>query len=458
MPHCTEEWRNMTFDKFTLKIILRVLLLLVSIITFSYFWTGYSGLLFTYCLLALIILAQIWEFVHFSNHSNRQLKKFLEAVSHDDFAVTFNNKNLGKSFSELRDSFSILIEKLKNTRATQHSHSELMNLVLESVKIGLIVVDKNGMITIMNSSAQQMLDIPQFFNWEMFQKKKPNFAGQLGDFNFEGRKLISVDTKDFYLDLEHITLMGDVYHIISFSDLKNEIEQKEIEAWHKLIVILAHEVMNSITPISSLSETIQQMLTAENGEALKQKDLDQEKIEDVIVALKTIVRRSRGMLSFVNEYRKLTKLPAPNFELFNIKEFLVDVVQLMTPQLEQSKVEIEIVPLQSRLGLKADRKMVEQVLINLIGNAINALENIENPKIIISAELSENYTIIDLKDNGKGISEDIISSIFIPFFSTRKNGSGIGLTLSKNIMKLHHGNISVISKVGEGTRFRLTFK
>lgn len=458
MLHFIEEWRNMIFDKFTFRIVLRVLLLLVSIITFSYFWSGYNGLLFTYCLLGIIIFAQVLEFIRFSNHSNMHLKKFLEAVSHDDFAVTFNSENLGKSFSELRDSFSGLIEKLKNTRATQHSHSELMNLVLESVKIGLIVVDKNGMITIMNSSAQQMLEIPQFFNWDMFKKKKPNFASHLGIFDFEGRKLISVDTKDFYLDLDHITLMGDIYHIISFSDLKNEIEQKEIEAWHKLIVILAHEVMNSITPISSLSETIQQMLTDENGEALKQEELDQEKIEDVIVALKTIVRRSRGMLSFVNEYRKLTKLPAPNFELYNIKEFLVEVVQLMTPQLEKAKVEIEIKSVQSRLGLKADRKMIEQVFINLIGNAIYALEGIENPKITISAELSENYTIIDINDNGKGISEDIISSIFIPFFSTRKNGSGIGLTLSKNIMKLHQGNISVNSILGEGTRFRLTFK
>lgn len=379
-------------------------------------------------------------------------------MAHDDYAVTFNSNDLGKSFSELRDSFSVLIEKLKNTRATQHGHSELMNLVLESVKIGLIVVDKNGMITIMNSSAQEMLEIPQFFNWDMFKKKKPHFAEQLGNFNFEGRKLISVETKDFYLDLDHITLMGDVYHIISFSDLKNEIEQKEIEAWHKLIVILAHEVMNSITPISSLSETIQQMLTDENGEALKQKDLDQEKIEDVIVALKTIVRRSRGMLSFVNEYRKLTKLPAPNFDLYNIQEFLEDVVQLMKPQLEKSNVEIEILVVQSRLGLKADRKMIEQVLINLIGNAIFALEGVANPKITLSAKLSENYTIIDVKDNGKGISEDILSSIFIPFFSTRKNGSGIGLTLSKNIMKLHQGNIAVKSQLGEGTRFRLTFK
>ena len=164
------------------------------------------------------------------------------------------------------------------------------------------------------------------------------------------------------------------------------------------------------------------------------------------------------MLSFVNEYRKLTKLPAPNFELFNIQEFMEEVLQLMSPQLEKSKVEIELNIVQSRLGLKADRKMIEQVMINLIGNAIYALEDAENPTIKISAKLSENYTIIDVEDNGKGISEDIIPSIFIPFFSTRKNGSGIGLTLSKNIMKLHQGNIAVRSTINKGTRFSLTFK
>lgn len=448
----------MIFEKYSTGVIVRILLLVVSVLLLSYFWFNHRGLIFTYSLLAVVIIGQIIEFIRYSHHTNRQLQKFLEAINHDDFAVTFSGNKMGKSFSDLQESFATLVEKLKLTRASQHGHSELLNLVLESVKIGLIVVEKNGVISIMNSSAQQMLEVPQFHNWDMFQKKKPRFASQLGNFDFEGRKLISLDTKDFYLDLDHITLMGNVYHIISFSDLKNEIEQKEIEAWHKLIVILAHEVMNSITPISSLSETIQHMLTDEKGAPLDQKDITQEIIEDVIEALKTIVRRSRGMLSFVEEYRKLTKLPAPNFELFNIKDFLEDVCQLMKTQTDAANVEIEMHVAQPRLGLKADRKMIEQVLINLIGNAVYALEKTANPKIKVTASLSEDYTIIDVDDNGKGIPENIIPSIFIPFFSTRKNGSGIGLTLSKNIMKLHQGNIAVDSVVGEGTSFRLTFK
>lgn len=448
----------MKFDKYTLAILIRVLLLVTSIGLLFFFWFEYHGLMFSYILLLSTIIAQVIEFISFANHSNRQMKKFLEAITHNDFAVTFNDSGLGKSFSHLNESFATIVEKLKKTRASQHGHSELLNLVLENVKIGLIVIEKGGDITIMNTAAQEMLEIPQFHNWDLFRRKKPDFASQLGDFNFEGRKLISVDGKDYYLDLDHITLLGNVYHLVSFSDLKNEIEQKEIEAWHKLIVILAHEVMNSITPISSLSETILQMLTDDENKALQKEQINQETIEDVIEALKTIVRRSRGMLSFVDEYRKLTKLPAPNFELINIKEFLEDVGHLMKFQLEKANVEIFMTVSQAKLALKADRKMVEQVLINLIGNAIHAIEGVEDPQIHIKASLTENYTIIDISDNGKGIPEEIISSIFIPFFSTRKTGSGIGLTLSKNIMKLHQGNITVDTEAGIGSNFRLTFK
>lgn len=448
----------MTFDKFSIKIVARVFLLLGNVFVFSYLWFNYENLLFVFILLATALVIQIWELIHFTQHTNRQLTKFLEALKHDDYSVTFGGASLGKSFSNLKEGFTVLIDRLKDNRAHQHGHSELLKLVLESVKIGVIVLEKSGEIVLMNPPALSMLEVPQFHNWEMFRKKKPEFARQLGDFDFEGRKLISVGTRDFYLDLDHITLMGQVYHIVSFSDLKNEIEQKEIEAWHKLIVILAHEVMNSITPISSLSETVQQMLTDEKGDTLNVEDISQEQVEDILEALKTIVRRSRGMLSFVQEYRKLTKLPAPNFELINIKSFLEEVAQLMQSQANQKGINIEVDVIQPKLALKADRKMIEQVIINLVGNAIYALENTEEPLIKIRARLTEDYTIIDVSDNGKGIPKEIITSIFIPFFSTRKNGSGIGLTLSKNIMKLHHGSITVESTLGEGTNFRLAFK
>ena len=291
----------------------------------------------------------------------------------------------------------------------------------------------------------------------MFRKKKSAFASQLGDLDFEGRKLIHLDDREFYLDLEHIRLVGERYYLISFSDLKNEIEQKEIEAWHKLIRILAHEVMNSVTPISSLSETVQHMLTNSAGEPITTEEFTIERIHDIREAMGTIVRRSRGMLNFVEEYRKLTKLPAPNFEVFGVKELLDEVTALMKPQAEKAGVSLSAEVAQSKLALKADRKMVEQVLINLISNAIYSLEEQADGQIALRSSVTEEHTLIYVQDNGRGIPENILPSIFIPFFSTRKNGSGIGLTLSKNIMKLHKGNITVQSQEGKGTTFQLTF-
>ncbi|MEQ9263078.1 MAG: ATP-binding protein [Owenweeksia sp.] len=446
----------MTSNRFSLGLLIRVVLILANLLLLSFAWM-WADLLFTYILMALILAAQIAELLRFVNHTNRELHKFLDAIRHEDYSVNFSGHKLGKSFQQLNQSFRDLVEKLKKARINQQSHAELLQLVMESVKVGILVVEKSGKVHLMNQSARDMLNCPQFHNWEMFRKKKPAFAGQLGNFEFEGRRLIQIDSREFYLDLEHIDLVGQRYHLISFSDLKNEIEQKEIEAWHKLIRILAHEVMNSVTPISSLSETVHKMLTTSEGQAIDAEDFTAERIRDIREAMGTVVRRSRGMLNFVEEYRKLTKLPAPHLEVFSVKELLEEVTALMRPQAEKAGVELLTELSQAKLALRADRKMIEQVLINLISNSMYALEGCENAKVEMRASIAEDHTFIEVKDNGKGIPESILASVFIPFFSTRKNGSGIGLTLSKNIMKLHNGSITAQSKEGVETTFQLSF-
>lgn len=446
----------MTFDRFTLNLAGRVILIALNLLVLAFLVFQYD-LFFTYLLLALVAFGQVVELIRFVHHTNRELHKFLEAVKHEDYSVHFSGNRYGQSFSALSESFDVLIKRLKETRARQQSHAELIHRVLESIQVGIIVMEKAGQVILMNSSARAMLEVPHFHNWSMFQKQKPGFTRQLGDLDFEGRRLIQVGTREFYLDLDHIQLVGHHYHLISFSDLKNEIEQKEIEAWHKLIRILAHEVMNSVTPISSLSETVQQLLTGEDGQAIPLQQLTPESIDDIREALKTIVRRSRGMLSFVEEYRKLTRLPAPRLEVIPVGEAFKDVCQLMRTEADAANVQLDSSVNPPSLALNADRKMLEQVLINLISNSLHALEPMDNGHIHLAASLTDEDLLITVKDNGPGIPEEIVPSIFIPFFSTRKNGTGIGLTLSKNIMKLHQGNISVESQPGKGTLFRLSF-
>lgn len=460
VPHFIEEWKSMASNRFALLISLRIVLIAVNVLLFGYFLFGYD-LIFTQVLLLLLMVAQVAELIYFVSRVNRELKRFFDALNYNDFSVSFNNKKLNGSFRELDDSFSRIIEKVKASQAQSESQTELLKLALDHLRLGIIIIDNHDTILLINQAAQQMLGIPHYHSWDMLRKKKPEFSEALGDFGFEGRKLVEMDngqgTREFYLDLDHISLLGTAYRLISFNDLKNEIEQKETDAWHKLIRILSHEVMNSVTPVTSLSETVKNMLTNEEGEPLPADQLTKETIDDTILALNTIIRRSRGMLNFVDEYRKLTKLPAPNFEVFSISELFDTVMQLMKKQAQDFNISLVKEVPNNRLALRADRKMVEQVLINLVGNALYAMENTQGTTVMLSARMTDSAIVISVKDDGPGIRQDILPSIFIPFFSTRKNGSGIGLTLSKNIMQLHKGSIQVHSKENEGAVFDLSF-
>lgn len=437
-----------------------LLILVSSMVLAGLFFKG--QLPFTMALVSVLLIFQVFELIYFSGKTNRELKKFLEAVRFHDFSTRFELNQLGGSFRELENEFKHVFETLRGSEAAKESQEELLTLILQNITLGIIVVDEHGTIFMMNEKARETLQIPEFKSWGRLVEKRPQLGAVADDFSFTGRKILQLNNggqeQELFVDLEHITLSGKVYHLLTLSDLRSEIEQKEIDAWHKLIRILAHEVMNSVTPVVSLSETISHMLKDEQGKLVNPQDLQGEDLEDINEALQTIKRRSKGMLSFVEDYRKLTKLPAPNYEVFSVKELFADVVQLWKNQALNQGVNLEYELSQSRLALKADRKMVEQLLINLIKNALGAMEEQTEGKIILRAKLKDDMLVIRVSDNGPGIHEEVLPNIFIPFYSTRKNGTGIGLTLSKNIMKLHGGNITVESTAGEGTSFVLSFR
>ncbi len=450
----------MASKRFAIQLLLRVIILLVCLLSFLWLFLN-SDLFFTTLFSGLLCIFSIAELIFFVGYTNRELKKFLEAVRYGEHSVSFSSGYLGGSFTDLDEQFQKVVSTLQAAEADKQSQIELLAKILENIRLGIIVIDSKGNIPLINNYALELLNIPHFRSWHSLKKRKPSFTSQLDELKFEGRKLIELKedaiTTEFYLDLEKIVLLGEKYHLISFSSLRNEIEQKEIEAWHKLIRILAHEVMNSVTPLVSLSETIRNMLTDKDQKPLPPAEIAAEKIDDTLEALDTIVRRSKGMLNFVNDYRKLAQLPAPKPEIIPLSELLHDVYRLMKSRLEKELIRFETSIQNQKLAINADRKLIEQVLINLISNSISALENSAKKLIHLEAGISEDVIFIEVMDNGKGIEEDILPSIFIPFFSTREDGNGIGLTLSKNIMKLHSGNITVRSKPGEGATFKLSF-
>ncbi|HEX8607531.1 MAG TPA: HAMP domain-containing sensor histidine kinase, partial [Pedobacter sp.] len=259
-------------------------------------------------------------------------------------------------------------------------------------------------------------------------------------------KLIQLST-----EIIPLNLYQDNYTIVSFQNIKDEIEQKESEAWNRLIGVISHEILNSITPISSLSDTVNSMI--QNKSALTFDEL-----EDLKPAIQTIKRRSEGLLDFVKDYRLIAELPTPVLAYHTIGEILRHMKTLMQPFAQEKNISLKVEQTSSKITLNIDLKLIEQALINLVTNSIYALDDVVNGQVEISYRLELNKLYIDVTDNGKGVSPELTEKIFVPFFTTRKNGSGIGLTITRNIMKMHHGNLEVASIPFEKTTFSLVFK
>jgi len=255
-----------------------------------------------------------------------------------------------------------------------------------------------------------------------------------------------------------IQLLNAPYLIIAFQDIRSEIEQKEMEAWYNVIRVLAHEMLNSFTPVSSLASTIKSLTESENGQVLNRAALDDEDIQDINMAANTIKKRSDGLLVFVKDYRTISNVPVPKLKSINVKEFLSEIQLLMAVPAKDAGVQIKLLPIPANALVNMDTKLIEQVMINLINNSIYALKGIDDPLIKLSCIVEQDKTIILVSDNGKGIEEQIMNQIFIPFYTTKKHGSGIGLSLSKNILKKHDGNLLVSSEVNVSTTFSLIFK
>ena len=298
--------------------------------------------------------------------------------------------------------------------------------------------------------------------WHRIAKSLPWFEAEIKKLANGGKGLVDLgddkELKQLSLEVIEIQLLNAPYLIIAFQDIRSEIEQKEIEAWHNVIRILAHEMLNSFTPVSSLASTIKTMTESDTGEISSITELDDEDIHDINVAAATIKRRSDGLLVFVKDYRTISNVPIPILSPVKVKKFLTDIHLLMTSAADEAKVQVHLTRIPTHATIQIDTKLIEQVLINLINNSIYALQGINDPVIEISCIVEPEKTVIVVSDNGKGIEEKIMNQIFIPFYTTKKHGSGIGLSLSKNIMKKHGGNLLVSSEVGVNTTFSLIFK
>ena len=451
----------MVYKRFSLLIFFKTLLLCISIFALFYLITE-SHLYATTFILVLVIIYQVYSLTHFVQRTNREIAKFFNSIRYADFSQGFRSNIKGSAFEELSGAFSEVIEEFRKTRSEKEEHFRYLQTVVQHVGIGLLAYTDNGNVELINTAAKRLLKIHGLKNISELTNFSKQLVEALNKIKAGDRVLIKVADNNELSQLSiyaaEFKLRSSHYTLVSISNIQIELEEKEMEAWQNLIRVLTHEIMNSVTPIVSLSSTASTLLEEIDSRLKNNQELNANELEDVTGALNTILKRSKGLLHFVDDYRNLTRIPAPNFQIVKIYSLFERIKKLFSEQLNGEKITLNIVVEPNDLEVTADPDLIEQVLINLIVNSIKSLTAAALPEIKLFGKFDNRCNIIiQVIDNGHGIPEELLEKIFIPFFTTRKEGSGIGLSLSRQIMRAHKGGITVSSLPGKETIFTLRF-
>ena len=451
----------MVFNRFRIGIAWRVILMALTLFLLFYV-LDVPRFRFTAAILALVFLVETILLIRFVERTNRKLTSFFESIRYADFSSSFSDPGLGKSFEDLSREFNKVIEAFRKYRTEKEEHFNYLQTVIQHVSIGILVFSKDGKTEVFNNAISKLLKIKNIRTVSELSQIKDDLPATLMALKAGDSTLFKVFHNDELLQLSitatEFRMKGEDFILVSMQNIGAELDEKEIESWQKMIRVLTHEIMNSITPITSLASTVHEMTLEKDNGQLQQRKLDDDDLESLDSALTAIQNRGQGLLNFVELYRDLTRIPKPNFRYFQVQELFERCSLLLKPKMEEIGIECTSRIFPSDLMLTADPDLVDQVIINLMLNAIDAVKDIENPKISIVATLSSsNRVMIDFKDNGVGIKPDVMDKIFMPFFTSKKHGNGIGLSLSRQIMHLHKGSIMVRSKPEEGTVFTLIF-
>ncbi len=451
----------MVFRRFRINCVLRVIALSTTLALFFFllFKTTLHAALF---ILGVVILYQSYALIHYVEKTNRDLTRFFQSIKFSDFSQSFKDSGQGKSFANLRLAFNEVLDAFRKARSEKEEHYRYLQTIVQHVGIGLIVFQPDGTVALINTAAKRLLNVARLKNIMSLESWSPPLVKALFKLKPKEKTQIRIDDNNELLQLAlyatEFKLRDHTYKLVSIQNIYTELEEKEIDAWQKLIRVLTHEIMNSITPISSLASTINKLIKDSSNLSFAQKPEDGETLTDICEAAETIQKRSEGLLHFVDGYRNLTLIQKPNFQIFPIKELFNRASKLIQINLKEKNIKLEIKIKPKTLELAADPELIEQALINILLNALHAVEGRENAKIILLAQLDgRSKTIIQVKDNGYGISKENMDKVFIPFYSTKEGGSGVGLSLSRQIMRMHNGTISVQSEPDVKTTITLRF-
>ena len=447
----------MTYKKYEFSILLRIIVMFAVLCAESYCIVSSQ---YVYAvILAPFVIIQVINFYLYHKRAQREIDEFVEAIHYRDFSRHFNVKMAPAGLQPLRNGFNEINGAFKQISREKETQYQYLQKLLELVNTGILSYDvEDGKVIWMNEALRNLLGIPYLRIIESLEKRDAALAAQIKDLN-PGETLITEAHPDkttikILLSATAFETEGRTYKLIAFQNINEALDETENNAWQKLLRVLTHEIMNSIAPISSLAGMMKDRLQ----QSLPQLTDTGGSVEDLQTGIDTIRRRSENLLKFVDTYRNLNKIQTLSLTTAYLRDIFENLYQLMEPTLEAKGIELDIILKDTALQVEADINLVEQVLINLIINAIDAVKEKPHPVISLVGTInSQKKVIIKVADNGNGMDKEVLDKIFVPFFTTKKTGSGIGLSLCKQIMQLHKGSVAVQSALGEGTTFTLQF-
>jgi nitrogen fixation/metabolism regulation signal transduction histidine kinase len=407
---------------------------------------------------AALMFLQAVLVVHFVHRTNRELTRFLGAIRYDDFQQSFSMGELGPSFADLKVAFEEVMVRFREARLDREAQRRYLEALVEHVPVAILALHDDGAVELLNNAARRLLNASATIAVDQLVVYGAAFQRDIAQSKTGERTVTRIELdgvqRHLILSTTQITVTGAVIRLVTLQDIQSELDWNELSAWQDMARVLSHEIMNSLTPIASLARTADEMV----DDLAKRVGAEDELVADIHSAIHTLARRSDGLMRFVRSYRQFTQMPPPSLRPLALREYFLRLEKLLLTEWAGRGVELNVAPPANGLTVLADDSLLDQAVINLLRNAADAAAASPTPRVWLDARLSDRgRPVIEIGDNGPGVDEGLGEKIFLPFFTTKPEGSGIGLALARQVMLVHKGAITASARPGGGALFRLTF-
>lgn len=438
----------MIYKNFRFVIFIRVMIIVTLSVALAFVLVK-GEMFFVPTAITLLLVVAVVSLIRYLEKANRDLTHFLLSIRQGAFTESYSAANRGRQYEQLSEALNEVVAEFRKVSLEKELHYQYLQALNENISVAILSFEADGKLLMMNAAAKSLLDFPAFSRIEHFKNIDPELYKAVRNIQPGQRVVVKsfVRAEQYQLSVQvkEIILNNNLVRIILLQNISKELEAQEIEAWHQLMKVLTHEIMNSVTPIYSLTAAIDSILKSPDGTRKDFNNLSDDSIDDVFNSLATIRSRSKGLLQFVKAYKEYAKPITVRLESTDITALVKRVVVLLTPELQRLAIKLTLAMKDDPLIVEADTALIEQVLINLIKNAMEAVAHDGTGNIHISILPTDDRVSISMADNGRGIDPEIMPRIFVPFFTTKAKGTGIGLSLSRQIMQLHNGAIRVQS-------------